>query len=100
MGFTVFAALDGAFLSSALVKVPDGAWFTLVLACVLSSIFILWRFGKEQQWKAEASDRFPPSKLVTKSQNGQLYLADSFGGGEITQINGLLQHSDSRSALD
>jgi KUP system potassium uptake protein len=44
--FIVFGAFDGAFLSSALTKVPSGAWFTLVLAGLLSAIFILWRFGK------------------------------------------------------
>lgn len=49
IGFLVFGALDGAFLSSALTKVPDGAWFTIVLAVVLAVVFILWRFGKEQQ---------------------------------------------------
>jgi K+ transporter len=42
------ALMDGTFLSSALTKVPDGAWFTLTLAIVLGAIFMLWRFGKEQ----------------------------------------------------
>ena len=53
----LFAALDGVFLSAALTKVPDGAWFTLLLALILSSIFVLWRFGKERQWAAEKADR-------------------------------------------
>src|SRR5437762_3650716 len=53
----IIACLDGLYLSSALTKVPDGAWFTLTFATVLASVFILWRFGKEQQWQAEASDR-------------------------------------------
>ena len=87
-GFLVFASLDGAYLSSVLTKVPEGAWFTLVLACVLSSVFILWRFGKEQQWKAEASDRFNPSHLVKKGDDGRLYLTPTFGGGELTNIKG------------
>ncbi len=62
--FLVFASLDGAFMTAVLLKVPDGAWFTLVLAFILSSIFILWRWGKEQQWAAEASDRIPASQLL------------------------------------
>lgn len=33
----IIACLDGKFLSSALTKVPDGAWFTMLLA----SLFIL-----------------------------------------------------------
>ncbi|KAF2473712.1 potassium transporter [Lindgomyces ingoldianus] len=41
-----FVALDGIFLSSAITKVSDGAWFTLLLAFPLASICILWRYGK------------------------------------------------------
>ena len=35
------ACLDGVYLSSALTKVPSGAWFTLALATVLASLFTL-----------------------------------------------------------
>ena len=74
LGFLVFGALDGVYLSSALTKVPDGAWFTLALAVLLSSIFILWRFGKENQWRAEAADRLPLSRLfVRESQSRQSF---------------------------
>ena len=90
-GFLVFGSLDGVYLSSALTKVPDGAWFTLALAVVLSSIFILWRFGKEQQWKAEAEDRFLPSHLLTKNRDGELHLTSTFGGGAVSKINGTLR---------
>jgi len=41
--FLVFACLDGAYMSAALTKVPTGAWFTILLAFILSTIFILWR---------------------------------------------------------
>ena len=70
--FLAFGLLDGLYLSSALTKVPDGAWFTLLLAVLLSSIFVLWRFGKENQWRAEASDRIPPRQLLMLDpDNGQ-----------------------------
>ena len=82
------ACLDGAFLSSALTKVPDGAWFTITLASVLAASFILWRFGKEQQWAAEASDRFPTSHFVKKMENGKLKLLDKYGSGELSRIKG------------
>ena len=91
----VFAALDGVYLSSVLTKVPDGAWFTLALAVFLCSGFILWRFGKEQQWRAEASDRFPPSHMLesdkskTPSNNRGLKLTPAFGGHAITSITGM-----------
>lgn len=61
-----FATVDGLYLSSALTKVPDGAWFTITISGILACIFLLWRFGKENQWRAEAEDRFRPSELVTR----------------------------------
>jgi KUP system potassium uptake protein len=93
----IFACLDGVYLSSALTKVPQGAWLTLALAVILSSIFILWRFGKEQQWRAEASDRFPPSHMLIedesdlseKSNNRGLKLTPAFGGHTITRVHGM-----------
>ena len=84
----VIASVDGTFLSSVLTKVPDGAWFTICLACVLASVFILWRFGKEQQWLAESSDRFPTTHLVRTRDDGRLQLADRFGGKSISTIEG------------
>ena len=71
LGFLVFGSLDGMYLSSALTKVPDGAWFTLVLAILLSSVFILWRYGKENQWRAEADDRLPISRLFARETHGR-----------------------------
>ena len=102
-----FALLDGAYLSSALLKVPDGAWFTLLLAVILSSIFILWRWGKEQQWTAEAEDRIVSSQLLQLSpapsvtvgdkitpvgpadKQQQLALTPAYGGGAISTASGL-----------
>jgi KUP system potassium uptake protein len=84
----VIACLDGTFLSSALTKLPDGAWFTIALALVLASVFILWRFGKEQQWFAEASDRFPTTHFVTNTTDGKLQLTSRYGGKTISSIEG------------
>ena len=83
-----FACLDGTYLSSALTKVPDGAWFTLTLSAVLAALFILWRFGKENQWAAEASDRFTLSTLLNKGKDGIFRLTDRFGGGDLSPIRG------------
>jgi KUP system potassium uptake protein len=80
------ACLDGVYLSSALNKVPAGAWFTITLATVLASGFILWRFGKEQQWAAEAADRFPTSHYIRKREDGRLQLTERYGGGILSTI--------------
>lgn len=88
-GYLIFATHDGLYLSSALTKVPEGAWFTILLAAILSSIFILWRFGKESQWSSEAKDRFQPSHLITTSPEGSMKLTEEFGGGNISTISGI-----------
>jgi KUP system potassium uptake protein len=84
-----FASVDGLYLSSALNKVPDGAWFTLTISAILTCLFMLWRFGKEMQWKAEAEDRFRLNTLVTKDDEGKLRLTQRWGGDQLSQIRGL-----------
>ena len=85
-----FVTLDALFLSSAFTKLPKGAWFTLVLAVILSAFLTLWRYGKEKQWSMESADRGEISELIVKASNpddsGQL--ADKFGGGELTELEG------------
>jgi KUP system potassium uptake protein len=85
----IIACMDGTFLSASLTKVPDGAWFTITLAAVLAALFILWRFGKEQQWAAEAEDRFPTTHFVNRDENGSLRLADKYGGTPLSRIAGM-----------
>jgi KUP system potassium uptake protein len=83
------AAMDGAFLSSVLTKVPVGGWFTVTLAAVLAALFILWRWGKEQQWAAEAEDRFPSTHFIDRKQDGSLSLTQNFGGTPLSKIAGM-----------
>jgi KUP system potassium uptake protein len=85
-----FITLDGLFMTSALTKLPDGAWFTLLLAIILASIFVLWRYGKEQQWKSESLDRMSLKDLVIKdAETGARRIAAKYGGAELTTIRGL-----------
>jgi len=81
-GFLFFACFDGLYLSSALTKVPNGAWFTLMLAVVLASIIITWRHGKETQWEAERSDKIPVSYLLSARDGGKVYLQDGVSKDE------------------
>ncbi|KAH7417012.1 potassium transporter-domain-containing protein [Cadophora sp. MPI-SDFR-AT-0126] len=84
----VFACLDGLYLSASLVKVPDGAWFTLLLSGLITCFLILWRFGKESQWFAEAEDRFPTTHLVEKGDDGAVKLTRLYGGDNLSSIKG------------
>ncbi|KAK0624841.1 potassium transporter-domain-containing protein [Bombardia bombarda] len=83
-----FASVDGLYLSSALTKVPDGAWFTLTLSGILACVFLLWRFGKENQWRAEAEDRFKPTQLVRRDEENRLHLTEKWGGDPLSVIRG------------
>ncbi|KAI1500058.1 potassium uptake protein [Biscogniauxia marginata] len=94
-----FATVDCLYLSSALTKVPDGAWFTITIAGILAFISLLWRFGKENQWRAEAEDRFRPSQLVRKDSKGDLTLGARWGGGSVTRIRGLGIYFDKTGVL-
>ncbi|KAI1430031.1 potassium uptake protein [Xylaria sp. FL1777] len=94
-----FATHDGLYLTSALNKVPEGAWFTLTLAGVLASIFLLWRFGKENQWRAEAEDRFRPNELIKKGADDKLFLSMRWGGGSVTPIRGFGIYFDKTGVL-
>ncbi|KFZ17404.1 hypothetical protein V502_04612 [Pseudogymnoascus sp. VKM F-4520 (FW-2644)] len=87
--FLVFGSLDGAYLSAALTKVPNGAWFTLMLASILSCVFVLWRFGKEQQWTAEREDRFQPSHLLSSTDKGDVKLTAAYGGSIVSKTPGI-----------
>jgi KUP system potassium uptake protein len=92
--FIIFALWDGAFLSSTLTKVPNGAWLTLAIAVVLTGIFIIWRFGKEQQWKAEALDSVPLSRtiqiqLAKQQDRPELKLQSILGGAQVMPLKGL-----------
>lgn len=87
--FLTIVLMDGAFLSSALTKVPVGAWFTIMLSGILASFLLLWRFGKEQQWSAEAEDRFPTSHLIKCDADGSLTLSERFSSTPISSTKGL-----------
>ncbi|KAH8703997.1 potassium transporter-domain-containing protein [Talaromyces proteolyticus] len=89
-----FACLDGAYISSVLTKVPQGAWVTLMIAAILALLFLLWRYGKEQQWFAEAEDRFHTSHFITSGSASlesetPMYLAKQYGEFPISTTRGL-----------
>ncbi|KAK0748412.1 potassium transporter-domain-containing protein [Apiosordaria backusii] len=94
-----FATIDGLYLSSSLNKVPDGAWFTITVSGILAAIFLLWRFGKENQWRAEAEDRFKPTELVRKDQKGHLCLTPKWGGDPLSVIRGFGIYFDKTGVL-
>ncbi|KAL2016720.1 hypothetical protein VTK56DRAFT_3149 [Thermocarpiscus australiensis] len=70
--FLVFAVFNGTFLLATLVKVPDDAWFTLLLApssrpCSSSGASARKTSGRRGYWPATYQP--PPSHLHTNSNN-------------------------------
>ena len=48
IGATVFfLIIDVAFFASAMMKVPDGGWFPLVLGAAVLTVMMTWRRGRE-----------------------------------------------------
>lgn len=89
VGFLFFGTLDGVFMTAALTKVPEGAWFTLLIALLLSCVLFLWRFGKRQQWKSESDDGISTSSLVSIDPSGKLMLNRPTGPKELGKIKGV-----------
>jgi KUP system potassium uptake protein len=83
------ATFEGLYMTSALTKVPDGAWFTLGLAVILAMIFTTWRYGKEKQWAVERKGRLRLNRLVSKGKGGGLKLNPGLGGQEIITTKGI-----------
>jgi len=77
-------------MTSALNKVPDGAWFTVSLAIIIATVFSTWRFGKEHQWRSERKGRLPRLSRLVKTTESGVVLTEEFGGGEVTAMKGWL----------
>jgi KUP system potassium uptake protein len=83
-----FATLEGLYMTSALNKVPEGAWFTVSLAIIIATVFSTWRFGKEHQWRSERKGRLPRLSKLVKNTEKAIVLTEEFGGGEVTPMKG------------
>ena len=84
----LFAAFDGLYLTSAATKVPNGAWFTFMLAMILTSFFAMWRYGKENQWVSEAAELNDLNSLVKSVDGKHLALTERLGGGKLAEVDG------------
>lgn len=55
----------------------------MALAAVLSIFFLVWRYGKEQQWKAERQGRKSLSELVVAGADRKYYIKREREGEEV-----------------
>ncbi|KXZ55129.1 hypothetical protein GPECTOR_3g280 [Gonium pectorale] len=62
----VFLALEGAYWSANIVKVPEGGWFTLAVALGVSAIMLIWWAGSRR-----LGERLKAITLGAKIQVGE-----------------------------
>jgi KUP system potassium uptake protein len=68
--FAVFFVVEGVFLFSNIHKIPEGGWFTLVLAILFFSA--LYLFYKARQLRANITEYIPMSRVVNKLEKVRL----------------------------
>ncbi|EEQ32068.1 hypothetical protein McanMca71_001657 [Microsporum canis] len=80
--------VDVLFLSAALVKVPSGGWFTLVLAAVLTTTLLVWSYGEGSKWAARKDERVSQA-IIYPNPDGQLMLCDENADQLVKRIKGI-----------
>ncbi|XP_052191287.1 potassium transporter 4-like [Diospyros lotus] len=54
-----FGFIEGVYLSSALMKVPQGGWVSLVLAFIFMIIMFVWQYGTRKKYNFDLHNKVP-----------------------------------------
>lgn len=63
--FLVFGSIESFYLSSALVKVPQGGWVPLVLAGLTMSVMYAWHYGTTKKYQFDLENKVSMKWLLT-----------------------------------
>jgi KUP system potassium uptake protein len=66
LAFGSFLAIDLAFLGSAALKIPDGAWFTLLLGLALFALMTSWKRGRDLIFERWRTDSLPLASFLAR----------------------------------
>ncbi|CAL5325547.1 unnamed protein product [Camellia sinensis] len=55
----LFGFIEGVYLSSALIKVPQGGWVSLVLSSVFLVIMCVWHYGTRKKYNFDLHNKVP-----------------------------------------
>ncbi|XP_057482186.1 potassium transporter 4 isoform X1 [Actinidia eriantha] len=55
----VFGFIEGVYLSSALMKVPQGGWVSLVLSFIFMVIMYVWHYGTRKKYNFDLHNKVP-----------------------------------------
>lgn len=54
-----FWFIEGLYLSSAVIKIPQGGWFPLLLSFILLAIMLVWHYGTLKKYKYDLQNKVP-----------------------------------------
>ncbi len=64
--FGLFLTIDLAFVGSTLLKIPDGAWFPLVLGLALFTLMTSWKRGRDLIFERWRTDSLPLASFLAR----------------------------------
>ena len=69
----LFLTLDGAFLISNSLKIVQGGWFPLVIAAGVTSLMLIWIWGRERLYARIARESVPVNSLLQDLRKGKIH---------------------------
>jgi len=69
----LFLTLDGAFLISNSLKIVQGGWFPLVIAAGVTSLMLIWIWGRERLYARILSESLPVNSLLQDLRKGKIH---------------------------
>ncbi|SMN22354.1 similar to Eremothecium cymbalariae Ecym_3158 hypothetical protein [Maudiozyma saulgeensis] len=66
--FLTFGSLEMCLIISNCVKIPHGAWFTIMVTAIMFSFFVFWRWCRVIKIKQERRDRKRLQDILSKSE--------------------------------
>jgi KUP system potassium uptake protein len=66
LAFGAFLLIDLAFLGSTLLKIPEGAWFTLLIGLGLLALMTSWKRGRDLIFERWRTDSLPLASFLAR----------------------------------
>lgn len=60
----LFSVIEGVYLSSAFIKIPQGGWVSLVLSFVFLTIMFVWHYGTRKKYNFDLHNKVPLKWLL------------------------------------
>ena len=69
--FCVFGSLEVCLIIANCIKIPHGAWFTIMVTAIMFTFFVFWRGCRVMKIKQERRDRKRLQDILSKSETNQ-----------------------------